>query len=192
MKPRQLRKGSPRWRGLRLGEPVKIICSQSHKSAGLCGECYRLFRDVLTDAPRLLDDLDIAAAGEVVFVEHGWVLGLREQDRSGMNPYLEAHARLSGALAAAGDWFDWSHPEQLARQLLRSLDLLRNEPALIRIAREVANAAAVAHTRIERPEDWAYFGPCPLCDRDIYGLRRPPMMTRRGSFVGRRAVTIRS
>jgi excisionase family DNA binding protein len=171
LKSRELRKGSPRWRGLRGGEPVRIICARSHGAAGLCGDCVELFSDVLSDVPRLLDDLESAAAGGTAFVEHGWVLGLREQDRSGLNPLLEAHARLSGALVLAGDWFDWSHPEQLARQLLACLPLLVDEPSLVRVAREVSAAYGSAIRRVERPEDWAYFGPCPLCDRDLYGLR---------------------
>jgi excisionase family DNA binding protein len=165
----QLRKGSPRWRGLRLGRPLSVRC-HGHSSIGLCGDCLELFRDVLTDVPRLLDDLDIAIAGETRFVEHGSWLGWTPNGAGG-NPYTAAHARIAQALTGASDWFDWSHPEQLARQLLANLDQLADEPTMPRLAGDIAAAAARAHRVIERPEDHIYLGPCLDCGADIYGLR---------------------
>jgi len=166
----QLRKGSPRWRGLRLGRPASVRC-HGHGSIGLCADCLPVFRDVLTDVPRLLDDLDIAIAGETRFVEHGTWMGFTPSGATGSNPYVSAYNRLAEALAGAGAWFDWNHPEQLATQLLANLHLLADEPTLPAIAGDIARAAARAHHVIERPEDYIYLGPCPDCGSDIYGLR---------------------
>ena len=169
MTARELRKGSPRWRGLRQGKPVIIHC-HDHTEFGLCPDCLADFDNVLVDAPHLLDDLDIAIAGETRFVEHGFLFD-SGTDHMGVTPLVTAYHRLAQALALAGEWFNWRHPEQLARLLHANLNHLANDPHLPNIAHTISTAAARAHRVIERPDDWAYFGPCPDCNTDIYGLR---------------------
>jgi hypothetical protein len=186
-------KTSPRWQGLaptgkRLdngdmepGEPIVITCSgEGHgkdQGATLCPGCLEDFERVLADVPELLDDLDIAIAGEVRFVEHGFRAGSLEGDGVGAsrNPAVAAHQRL--CLALSGDdtnahpgcagWFDARDPAQLARHLLLYLNRLVGEPRLPVLAHDISSAAKRAHHVIDMPKDLVFYGPCPECGRDI-------------------------
>jgi predicted RNA-binding Zn-ribbon protein involved in translation (DUF1610 family) len=127
--------------------------------------------------PELLDDLDIAIAGEVRFVEHGFRSGMLEADGAGASrhPAVAAHQRL--CLALFGDdtnahpgcagWFDARHPAQLARHLLLYLQRLVTEPRLPVLAHDISSAAKRAHHVIDMPKDLVFYGPCPECGRDI-------------------------
>lgn len=182
--PRELRKGSPRWRGLRDGKPVRIVCF-GHGAVGLCREwavevggevevrsCLEDFRAVLTDVPRLLDDLDVAMAGDVRFVEHG--AGGDDPVGPGGHPAASAHQRIVRALELVAGWFDARHPEQLARLLLAALDQVADEPIMGKLASNLSGAAVRAHRVIDRPPSLFFYGACPGCGSDIWQERIHP------------------
>lgn len=181
---RELRKGSPRWRGLRDGNPIRVVCF-GHGAVGLCREhevrvgddvevrsCLEEFRAVLTDVPRLLDDLDVAMAGEVRFVEHGSSSDV--PGGPGGHPAASAYQRIAGALGLVAGWFDARRPEQLAGLLLRVLDLVADEPIMGRLASELSSAAARAHRVIDAPPSLFFYGACPECGADIWHERIRP------------------
>jgi hypothetical protein len=183
-------KHSPCWQGLRTtgrvndagrpipGDPITINC-HGHGVAGLCADCADALRLVLADVPRLLDDLDIAIAGESRFVEHGVRNGSTDAKASGRHPAIAAQQRLTLALIGDGtqthpgvrDWFDYYGPASLARQLAKCLDQpgtsVRLEPRMPNLARDISAAASRAHHVIDMPTDLCYYGPCPDCGRDI-------------------------
>jgi hypothetical protein len=173
-------KHSPQWQGLTHtgktndagvsipGRPIIVNC-HGHAESGLCPDCAASFELVLADVPRLLDDLDIAIAGESRFVEHG-IRGLgTDSNSSGHHPAIAAQQRLTLALIGDGteahpgvkDWFDPYGPARLAERLLRYLPELRAEPRMPNLARDITQAASRAHHVIDSPTDLCYFGPCP-------------------------------
>jgi hypothetical protein len=103
-------KHSPCWQGLRTtgrvndagrpipGDPIIINC-HGHTDVGICADCADQLRRVLADIPRLLDDLDIAIAGESRFVEHGARAGgSNAETASSRHPAIAAQQRLTLAL----------------------------------------------------------------------------------------------
>jgi hypothetical protein len=179
-------KTSPRWQGLELtgkrldngemepGKPLIVNCHQ-HIEQGLCTDCAEDFARVLADVPWLLDDLDIAIAGEAKFIEHGIIRGSVESLGPSRHPAVAAHHRLCLAINGDGtaahpgclDWFDARDPSLLARTLARFLPRLLTEERLPQLARDISSAAARAHHVIDAPKDLVYYGPCPDCGRDI-------------------------
>ena len=103
-------KHSPRWQGLTHtgrvndagrpipGDPIIINCHGHGEADGLCDDCCAQLAQVLADVPRLLDDLDIAIAGESRFVEHGIRNGTSDSKASGRHPAIAAQQRLTLAL----------------------------------------------------------------------------------------------
>lgn len=168
------RQPSRQWRGLTDdGKPIRVSCWDQHGAVGLCQACLHDFGRVLSDVPYLLDDLDVAIAGNVTFVDRGQRRDVLQQTddtdnpTAGQNPAVNAHQRLARALAGAAPWFDAPAPELLALQLLRHLTQLADEPALRRIAQDLTAAASRAHRVIDRPADLYLYGPCPQCGTSI-------------------------
>lgn len=175
-------KASPRWQGLQPtgklldngdaepGKPLIVNC-HGHVDVGICPECAEDFAHVLTDIPELLDDLDIAIAGEAKFVEHGTIQGSIESPGPSRHPAVAAHHRLCLAILGDGtaahpgclDWFDATDPARLARSLSRYLTQLLNQERMPQLARDISSAAARAHHVIDAPRDLAPYGPCPDC-----------------------------
>jgi hypothetical protein len=184
-------KHSPRWQGLTHtgktndagipipGDPIIINC-HGHVDRGLCVDCAESLARVLADVPRLLDDLDVAIAGESRFVEHGIRTAAGNADTaSGRHPAIAAQNRLTLALIGDGtqahpgvrDWFDYYGPASYARQLARKLDQLQPEPRMPNLARDISQAASRAHKVIDAPKELWYYGPCPSCERDLWQER---------------------
>ena len=181
-------KTSPRWQGLtttgeqlpdgtpKPDKPIIITCT-GHTQTGICTECLADLTRVLADVPGLLDDLDIAIAGEAKFVEHGFRGGALALGEAGSNvhPAIAAYHRLVLALCGDGtaahpgcsDWFDTSPPALLADRLNYQLHRLILEPRMPTLAHDISSAAARAHHVIDTPKDLVYYGPCPDCGRDI-------------------------
>jgi hypothetical protein len=181
-------KHSPCWQGLTHtgktndagrpipGDPIIINC-HSHVDHGICGDCSSELARVLADVPRLLDDLDIAIAGESKFVEHGTRAGRLAlgETTSGRHPAIAAQQRLTLALIGDGtqahpgvsDWFDNYGPAKIATRLASKLNLVQLEPRMPNLARDISQAASRAHKVIDMPVDLCYYGPCPSCGRDI-------------------------
>jgi hypothetical protein len=173
-------KPSPQWQGLTHtgrtndagipipGRPIIINC-HAHTERGICGECTADLRRVLADIPQLLDDLDIAIAGETRFVEHGHRTLNGDQPTGGGHPAVAAQQRLTLALLGDGteqhpgvkDWFNNYGPASLARALNRHLERVHLEPRMPNLARDLTQAASRAHHVIDSPPDLVYFGACP-------------------------------
>jgi hypothetical protein len=179
-------KHSPRWQGLTHtgrvndagipipGDPIIINCHGHGAESGICADCASDLRSVLADVPRLLDDLDIAIAGESRFVEHG-IRTNGSEPTGGGHPAIAAQNRLTQALLGDGtqahpgvkDWFDNYGPAKIATRLASKLNLLQHEPRMPNLARDISQAASRAHKVIDMPKDMTYFGPCPDCGRDL-------------------------
>lgn len=175
-------KHSPRWQGLTNtgrtndagrdipGDPIIINC-HAHTGTGLCDGCRDDLARVLADVPRLLDDLDIAIAGESRFVEHGVRTGHSDSTASGRHPAIAAQQRLTTAMTELEPWFDDKDPSRLADQLAKWLDRLAGLPVMNRHARNITQAASRAHKVIDAPKELWYYGPCPECERDLWQER---------------------
>ena len=134
-----------------------------------------MLQGVLADIPELLDDLDVAIAGQTRFVEHGTIGGLAETGSNSGHPVIAAQQRLTRALLGDGtdthpgvtDWFDARDPAQLARLLTRHLPELTTQPRMPTLARDLTSAVSRARRVIDTPIDIAYYGPCPDCGADL-------------------------
>jgi hypothetical protein len=127
-------KHSPCWQGLKPtgrvndagrpipGDPIIINC-HGHGVDGLCDDCCAQLAQVLADVPRLLDDLDIAIAGESRFVEHGIRTGGTDSKASGRHPAIAAQQRLT--LALIGD----ARPQPLGSLTRATSTRLGSSPA---------------------------------------------------------------
>ncbi len=149
-----------------------MLVNCHHDTPGLCEDCAALFALVMADVPHLIDDLDIAIAGDARFVEHGTRKDATPTSAvKGGNPAIAAYQRLAAALRGAEPWFDTHSPEQLAIALARHLAALVDEPDLIKVAREVSSAVSRAHKVIDAPPDLFCYGDCPDCHRAIWQER---------------------
>jgi hypothetical protein len=171
-------KPSPRWQSLKPtgkvndanvpipGRPIIVNC-HGHTEIGLCDDCTGELALVLADIPQLLDDLDIAIAGETRFVEHG-ASETRNPDRTGGgHPAIAAQNRITATLHELTDWFDNHGPAHLARALAAHLEQVQHEPRMPNLARNLSSAASRAHKVIDAPADLMFYGPCPSCGRDL-------------------------
>lgn len=137
----------------------------------MCANCAEDFVRVLADIPELLDDLDIAIAGEAKFIEHGTIQGSIESPGPSRHPAVAAHHRLCLALLGDGtaahpgcaQWFDARDPVQLGRLFGKYLHRLVTDQRLPQLARDISGAAARAHHVIDAPRDLVPYGPCPDC-----------------------------
>jgi hypothetical protein len=175
-------RGSSRpWTGLSRdgsgpAKPVLVDCRHEHVDRNICTYCGELLAGVLDDVPALLDDLVAAEIKDVRFVEHG-SLQYDRGESSVVLPWSEraskARVRLVFELTSAADicGLPADTEANLARRLRRFLPTLCRRDDGPEWAARITHAAAAAHAAIDRPPSPWYYGPCPLCRKDLYQER---------------------
>jgi hypothetical protein len=172
------------WRGLNWKqEPLIVSCQHDHGDATLCPPCVVELRDVLSDIPALLHDLDVAIVRDARFVQHGSQRGKvrqptdkRRQDEARLDfndTASNTKRRLTNVLQAAVDqgMAPPSTPADVARHIHAHLGKLAKWEQAADLARDITAAVARAHKVIDAPPSLWYYGPCPDCGHDIYQER---------------------
>lgn len=165
-------------------EPELIDCDHADgdDSRFICADCETQLRLILEAIPALIEDLDIAIARDVAFVEHGtnthplaahpWVQVLNEDETRlpegfSRTPYNKgassAKRDLAEALNLAGP-----DPAQASADWLEKLPILLLWDQIKASAREISWCVRAAHRIIDRPRDDQYLGDCPHCETELH------------------------
>lgn len=165
-------------------EPDLIDCDHvdADDTKFICTECADQLKIILEAIPALVEDLDIAIARDVQFVEHGsathplaahpWVQVLNEDetrlpDGFSRTPYNKGAANakrdLAEALNLAGP-----DPAQASQDWLNNMPKLLIWDQIKASAREISWTVRAAHRIIDRPRDDQYLGDCPQCEEELH------------------------